>query len=338
MKTLVTALSLLLLGTAPAIAKTWRVDSNLSHEANFRTLSEATNGASAGDTLYLAGATVDYGSASINKRLYIFGPGYFLDENPMTQALTLQAKITGLSFSGSSEGSVVSGLTILGQVNVARDDISLIRNSIQTNAGNGSLLLISADADRTLIKQNYILYTPGSTRAIHLSGVNDTIVIVNNFIERPDAGTNDYAIDMSSSATALIYNNVILGDIRLNNSTVQNNILRSGAFTGSNNTVQHNIANADQFGSADGNQENVDMNTVFVGPTGNSTDGQWQILDPGPAAGAGVSGEDVGMFGGVGPYVLSGLPAIPAIYAFTAAGAGNTSQGLPVQISVKSNN
>ena len=75
------------------------------------------------------------------------------------------------------------------------------------------------------------------------------------------------------------------------------------------------------------------MSTVFVG-TG-STDGQWKLIAGSTAIGAGVNGEDCGMFGGSNSYVLSGLPAIPAIYFFTAPAEGGNQ--LPVKIKVKSN-
>jgi hypothetical protein len=51
-----------------------------------------------------------------------------------------------------------------------------------------------------------------------------------------------------------------------------------------------------------------------VGATGNSTDGQWQLKANSPALGAGENGVDCGMFGGSTPYILSGMPNIPAIY------------------------
>jgi hypothetical protein len=76
---------------------------------------------------------------------------------------------------------------------------------------------------------------------------------------------------------------------------------------------------------------------VFVGLTGHTTDSQYQLKAGSPAIGAGLSGEDCGMFGGNTPYRLSGLPNIPSVYFL---GAPTTSNGntLPVTISVKTNN
>jgi hypothetical protein len=73
-----------------------------------------------------------------------------------------------------------------------------------------------------------------------------------------------------------------------------------------------------------------------VEPTGNSTDGQWQLKTGSPAIGAGLSGEDCGIFGGNTPYHLSGLPATPSIYLLSSPAASN-GPTLPVTISVKTN-
>lgn len=115
----------------------------------------------------------------------------------------------------------------------------------------------------------------------------------------------------------------------------------NGTLGGSGNLVSNNIGNATQFGTADGNQQNVDMTTVFVG-TG-SNDGYYKLKVGSPAIGAGYGSTvqnpvDAGMFGGSTSYVLSGLPAIPSIYFFANQPVGSNSDPIDVQIKVKSNN
>lgn len=96
----------------------------------------------------------------------------------------------------------------------------------------------------------------------------------------------------------------------------------------------NNIGDANQFPSGNGNQNNVNMSTVFVG-TG-STDGQWQLKSGSPAIGAGRNGEDIGMFGGPEPYVPSGLPPIPAVYSIEMPGVTAANQTIPVTVKTKS--
>ncbi len=91
-----------------------------------------------------------------------------------------------------------------------------------------------------------------------------------------------------------------------------------------------------QFGATNGNQQNVDMATVFIG-TG-STDGKWQLKGGSPAIGTGTGGQDIGAFGGPSPYVLSGIPPIPTIYDVVAPTVGTQQSGLPVRIKAKSRN
>jgi hypothetical protein len=69
-----------------------------------------------------------------------------------------------------------------------------------------------------------------------------------------------------------------------------------------------------------------------------SNDGIFQLKAGSPAIGAGVGGVDMGLFGGSDPYVLSGLPAIPAIWFISAPSSGSGASGLQVQIKAKSHN
>jgi len=80
------------------------------------------------------------------------------------------------------------------------------------------------------------------------------------------------------------------------------------------------------------------MSIVFVGPDGNSTDGQWQLERGSPALETGINGEDVGMFGGSSPYMLSGIPSLPHIYFLSAPSVGSATDGLQVRLKVKSTN
>ena len=145
------------------------------------------------------------------------------------------------------------------------------------------------------------------------------------------------AIETSSNVSNIIINNnVIWGNINCYYSHLMNNIQYLGNFynQSSSNTYFNNIGNSDQFGTENGNQVNVDMETIFVG-TG-STDGQWQLADGSPAIAAGYSGEDCGAYGGIIPYKLSGIPSvIPAIYFFSAPAVGFE---LPIEIKAKSHN
>ena len=60
-----------------ANATIWRVDNVSLHDADFTDLQSAHDGASAGDTLYVAGTDNDNGDCILTKKLTIIGNGYF---------------------------------------------------------------------------------------------------------------------------------------------------------------------------------------------------------------------------------------------------------------------
>lgn len=322
--------------TASAQAAIWRVDANTANQADFRTLQDVHDSAdvAAGDTLYVAGFSgTDYGSLIATKPLAIFGPGYFLDENPETQALPAPATMQALEFADGSGGSLMSGMTIEGVVTIRTEEVTLRRNRI-TN-------LIAVEANRATLLQNHI--TRQRATAIDIMD-SQNVIIEANFIEAAGGAISAiYAIQSAATSSAQVRHNVVFtsateNGLLLHNAVVENNILRSGPFNGTGNDVRNNLANADQFGTEDGNQANVDMGAVFVGADGTSTDGQWQLRAGSPAAGAGVDGVDAGMFGGASPYVLSGLPDLPRIYFFSAASVGSAEDGLQVRVKVRSGN
>jgi len=338
MKTTILTTVLLALNVA-VFATVWRVNNNAGVDADFTTLQAAHNAASAGDTIYLEPSTVSYGNTTLTKPLVIIGAGYFLTENPDTQA-NINASTTGwLVFNNGSQGSIVTGCKISSTITINASDIVIERNLIaaSTTSPQGLVGLTGNNISNILIRNNYIYnsYTfAGNFYAIRSngSGISD-VMITNNFIMIQHQGS--YAIQTNSGFSGTFENNVIHGRVQIENTVFNNNILRAGVFEQTNTTWQHNIGNSTQFGTDNSNQVNVNMNDVFV-MTG-STDGMWQLKPGSPAIGAGLGGIDCGMYGGSTPYKLSGLPAIPAVY-FHDQYIDNLNQELNVSIKTKSHN
>ena len=318
-----------------AIAKKWTVDNNPGNSADFASLQAAQDGAANGDTLYVRGSTVGYGTLRVKKTLYIFGPGYFLTENPSTQSFPVPATlgtvlIEKTAFTNAS-GSLLTGF-VFSRVTISGAGSVTIKRNYITGDGNSIVVTIN-NGSNNVITQNHIEESPTSnsvaTIDIFLTATNN--IISNNFILAPAI-----AIRSTSDASLIVRNNVIKGDVTIINSEFKNNTLTSGTYTATSSVTTNNIGDGTQFGTADGNQENVTMTAVFDG-TG-STDGQWKLAVSSPAIGAGIGGIDVGMFGGTDPYVLSGIPHIPNIYQFDGPTTGSTTAGLPITMKVKSNN
>jgi len=322
-------LALIIIGFSNSLkAGIWRVNNNPGIDADFNNLQTAVNDANvvAGDTLLIEGSSLSYGSSiSISKKLILLGTGYFLSENPETQANPANAYAGQVSINSGAEGSVISGLT-LNTININTSNTVIMRCRII------SYIILYNNASNVTIIQNYFENDPNYNIYLYTSSSN--VLIVNNIFNK----VNGVSINSTTTATAIVQNNVFSGasTIRLYNSVFANNILNGNSIDFTGCSVLNNLCNATQLPTGNGNQLNINMNTVFVGS--GSTDGQWQLKTGSPAIGAGTNGEDCGAFGGTSIYILSGLPQIPAIYFYSAPVSGSALQGLPVHIKILSHN
>ena len=307
--------------------------------ADFTSLVTATASGSvaAGDTIYVVGSSISYsGTVTIAKTLYIFGPGYFLTENLDQQANTAAATVSaGININAGSQGSIIQGLTFLSNVSINTSNITFRRNRISTG-----YVVTASSVSNIIIVQNHLSYNYCCAATIQIGASNTNIIVSNNYIEMTNNGG---CLSVPTGSTVYVTNNVFnapagqTGAV-MNGATgsFDNNIMYSGNYSASAIVHRNNIGNTTQFGTANGNQENITMSTVFD-LTG-SPDAKWQILAAGPADNTGVSGEDCGMYGGNSPYVIAGLPPIPTVYFMSAPISGSAAQGLPVTIKVKSHN
>jgi len=329
-KRIITTVVAAIFMAAVSNAAVWRVSNITGADAHFTTIQAANNSTMVlpGDTLYIEPSPTTYSNATINKPLTIIGSGYFVTENPETQAIPHTTRISGITFTTGSSGSVIMGCTFTqpgtNSININASNIRVERNNITGN----SYISINSNVSNVLILRNFL-----SNGWISVSGDVHNLLISGNFIDRGSATSP--AISMQSTTTAVIEHNVILGAVTLHNAEFHNNILREGVFTPNNTIYTHNIAHDNQFGNQNGNQQYVNMANVFLG-TG-STDGQWQLKPGSPAIGAGTGGQDCGMYAGTNSYILSGMPPIPSIYRYMHVYDG-PGQQIEVNFDVKSHN
>ena len=328
-----------------SFAKIWRVNNNIGITANFTTLQAAHDGAATGDTLYLESSPTSYGALTSTKKLAIIGTGYFLDVNPGLQAFALPSKVDGITLNAGSEGTSIEGLSLNGSAVSINgvNDIVIRRNHFASFNGTipdwgVGIVYINSGASNIFITQNYALIIQNNT-------ASTGILISNNFIAHyayyGDA-TNGQCVQLNPNTVAIIKNNIFRrGTVTAYNSNITNNIMFLGFLSGSGNLISNNVGSSTQFGNTDGNKQNIDMATVFVG-TG-SYDAYFKLKAGSPAIGAGYGSTaqtpvECGMFGGSGSYVLSGIPAIPSIYFFANQPVGSNSDPIDVQVKVRSNN
>lgn len=320
-------------------AKIWRVNS--TRPADFSTAQAAHDGANPGDTLYFEPSSVAYGNLTLTKKLIMIGTGYFLTENPETQWIkTIPATMGAVTFSktGSqtSEHSQLMGMTVTGNVTVNVSNITIRRNYI---GGTTYFSQVSDTIEFINFRENYC------TWELRLTGYIHDVNICNNLFLLTYYNSSLY-ITGSVNYNGLFMNNVFVGSpsavwgesletLSLSNFSIQNNILTGKVlFVPGISLYTNNISDNTAFGTSNNNQSNVPASALFT-LTG-SSDAKYQLKTGSPAIGAGTGGIDCGVFGGQSPYVLSGMPAIPAIYQMVIG--NNTNNQTVVDVKIKSHN
>ncbi|WP_162416633.1 hypothetical protein [Cyclobacterium roseum] len=312
-----------------SLAGIWRVNNQYETDKSqriFSQLAPLNDDADVlpGDTVHLEGSPILYNNYTSTKRLVIIGPGYFLNENPETQARGEMARISGITYNTGSEGSLVMGL-VFDRFNTSGITIYVNNITVQRCYMRGGITITDQTGIRVL--QNYI---QGSVSGRFSSTVFSDVVVRNNLFVGGRFNTQ-------SGSFSICENNVFTGDnIIITAASFRNNILTdvNAAVAITSGNLQNNLAANGQFGTENGNR-NVDIGNVFVEE--GSSDGQYQLAQNSPAKGAGYEGVDAGAFGGEGGYRLSGLAPIPLIYDLRVDDAGNLESGVGIQIKVKSN-
>lgn len=307
-------------------AKIWRINNNAGIVADFTTFHAAANSASvlAGDTLYLEPSATDYttNSITLNKRLVVIGPGYFLDPanasipgNADLQVATQDARLPFFWMSSGANGSSFLGITISGSAYL--NGISNV--SFERCLFISGLYFADGVCSAITVRKCYFLGNAISASAT---------ATLSNFVCENSIFNNNGHINLTiltGSGNIVRNNSVINGGnaFTLVNTYFANNII--GAWSQSsltNCTIKNNLFQANQTlpGTATNNLVNQDMATIYTG-TG-SYDARCMLKAGSPAIGAGltvgaITNPDCGAFGGTDPYKLSGIPNIPSIYSLT---------------------
>ena len=323
-------LGLALLGSS-AQATIIRVD-NGANPAPYTTAQAAHDAATSGDTLYFAGSGNDYGNLNLSKKLTLVGPGHYLNLNPETQANIQPARLNVVTFSTGSGGSVMTGMTTLNYVNITTSNIVLKRNRINVN-NNGDGIYIQAYVGNVILNGNYF---NGYYNALTIYDYVSNIFVTNNIIY-----SQNNSVNMSTYSSAVFMNNTFdIGARYFRYSTVKNNVFLSNYTTSFAATVPHYNA----FGYAATGLDSTNITGLSSAQLINSASASDAYYLPpagSPIYGAGENGEDLGVFGGLNKtdrYVLSLLPAVPALWFFSAPVSGSAAQGLPVHIKAKAHN
>lgn len=327
-------------------ASIWRVNNNPALVNNcdscFTDLAAAVadprvspNGAR--DTIHLEASPMNYGNVTLTKSFVIIGPGYKLGQgtanNPNLQASNQMATVTRITLTSGSGGSIITGLRFNGSYaglyiqNV--ENITVTRNFF--------------DGDGVVFDQ------PAN---VPFSGYS----ITRNYFAGANIGTGSYS---QFASNVVISNNYVNGRILLDNSfgnvivannlfdwngaqdpwgsNFKNNILRQGTVNINNNDIHHNIGStATSLPTGNNNLNSIPMTNVFD-PAYTSDDTKWHLPSNSPYLTTGDDGLQLGLYGGISPYIPSGIPSIPTIYELTVPYSAIQGGTIGVTLSTRSN-
>jgi len=274
------------------------VDNSTGSNANFSDLQTAISNATAGDIIYVHPSETNYGNIEVDKPLTLIGFSH--------SSADKQTLITDLTLTSNASNVKVSGFRVTDDlfVNSGTPISNLI---LENNYFSSSMVISNGGVDNLVVRGN-IINTMGSSGSTGSSFSN--ALITNNIFY------GNLTVRLHESVT--IKNNIFLTSEVFNyrddtgNVTVQNSIFigRTNGTANANNdgvTFENSLIYNQSTGNADalvgtGNIVNVDP--LFVEDNDNTTYealiDDYNLQTGSQAIGAGVNGENLGIFDGGG--------------------------------------
>jgi hypothetical protein len=347
-----------------AFAKIYVVNNNLNGPGQFTLLQAAIDSADSGDTLYIASSPSTYtnpttGRFLVGKKLTFIGAGMRPGEKKDNSALSRigsrfdinSTDANGSSWIGLYFQGVGSALNVSGNVS----NCQVLRNWFD---GSSTYLgFNSGSFSGWLIANNYFGINCGPGINVNNNIVTSFIIQNNVIAEISGCGLQNGIFpiqNFSNSANCIVSNNVFYGAqgagignndqafSNCSNLIVENNIFHTMSPAGlSNSVINHNItfgtaANTLPYGSNSGlnNLEDTDPQmTTFSNSTFNPNQ-NFQPAVGSPARTGGVSGGQMGVYGGTFNWNNSAVPALPQIKTFSITSGATVPAGGSLNIRV----
>lgn len=300
----------------------------------------AVNEASTGDTIYIEPSITNYtitpNTFNLTKKLTFIGNGYNIGNNAglinplpfQTSESTLGGFNNNLNINVGAENSEFYGITfsslnsfVVNASNIKFDRCKFSVGIFINSSNNIVQRSFFANENNTLAGSftslnNFFSNCIFQTLYGHFNAIFDRCYVnsLNNFAP---------VIENCVFTNSII--NIIASAVSLTN-TFTNCIKIGGTFpiAGINNNI-----------------ENVSMSNIFIAANPQIAplqDRNYRLSPTSPALGTGMSGTDIGPFGGTFPYRLSGQPQVPIITNFFLSTTGSTASGLTGSITIQANN
>ncbi len=326
-------------------AKNWRINSDPEAKADFLSINDALASLDVypGDVLYL-------------------DPGCHLPYQNVTKGVTIIG--TGYNLSGAVEEAFVDGFEFkAGDVKLY--GINITGNISSPYSGSGNNITIERCKTR-----NIDFYYAGTNLKVlncYVAGnvngggkgvqLRNSIVlgrvqnikngIIRNCVIISDCGnsTSTYEHVLSSITNTSITNNIIINTntaskVEGNTTVFFNHQTISNTSETDANSINNNILSTDAEHSFD-----IYKSNYFIGATiedvfewKGTLDERFTLKEGSPAIGAGTNGVDCGVYGGVYPYVVSGLPKFVPYISESNIPTTPTDGKLNITLKIKSQN
>ncbi|MFY0627717.1 MAG: hypothetical protein JXR07_15575 [Reichenbachiella sp.] len=314
-------------------------------------LQDAIAATTSGDIIHITPGNTNYGIATIDKPLNIFGIGLNPDIDGTLRSRVDTIIIADPAASGTRiSGVFVNDAILLGGTAGALSNLlienGLVRRVVHTD--------VTTTLSNIIIRNNVMGWSLSNDdmTILLLHGAMSNIVIANNIIY--GTSLNEHGAVQASNGTS-VENNIFVGSdgndhafYNFYSNSVKNNVFIRKQPTAhssfSNNAFENNIQylGAVSFATTVGNTSvnNIDADPQLTNvPHTQSAD--FAVLNPAPLAGSpcignGEGGTDIGVYGGAVPFSLQGT-LIPLIQSITVPTMVVEGDDLEVQIKARGN-
>ncbi|HEX9511520.1 MAG TPA: hypothetical protein VF939_13620 [Puia sp.] len=301
---------------------------------DYANLQAANDSAAVGDTILVFPGSW---SATFKKKLVLIGYGYFVagtGKNANLQNITGSQTIQ-VYLDSTASNSVFLGLDGISILAYYQNPVS----NITISRCNGSIYFNDKLCNNWQIRECNL----ASLGYYWGGGIVSNLSVNNCYLNSFSMGSG-----AASGLNGQFNNDIFNSGADFFNGTflLKNNIFLYYHLNELNCVFQNCIGTSDAYpvptGNSDQNITTAAMqNNVFVGystQTTYSNDGRWVLKAGSPAIHGGFGGTDCGIFGGVNPYKLSGIPPVPSFYLLTAPSSITSTNPYTITFSVRSNN
>ncbi len=342
--------------------RTWVVDNDSDNAAaDFRSIAAAIEAAGSGDVLLVMPSAVGYGSARINKRLTVVGPGFggpelgarFRSETAQFSSVHLEPGVRGVTLTGldirgelqfignrTSQGSIGVANTLVLRNRIGGVDVSthgfaanafFINNWIEgelklvrASDFTQSFFIRSAYFYNNVIRDRVDLYDSWTTGGFtsRLVEAVSQVVFANNVFDN-----GEESVDMRNGE---FYNNIVHRGTNSNGNAVR--------FSQRNVLVENNVFHGLLPSNVPG-ENNTFVKSASEVIVGNELPWfrRYELVENSPARTAGRDGSEVGIFGGLYPWDRDQAPPVPFVTNIEAPLVAGQGESMTFQVEVKSN-